>query len=118
MGKIQATQFRRQATWSLNEHNLLLEDAKKNALSRFFKVMKKYEITDELRVDVKNTKILFNAAKEAGVERVVHVSISNPSEESDLEYFRDKAELEKALKETGLSYSILRPTVLFVRRII
>ena len=62
---------------------------------------------------VKNTITLFNSAKDAGVERIVHVSISNPSEDSDLEYFKDKAELEKALKETGLSYSILRPTVLF-----
>ncbi len=62
---------------------------------------------------VNNTITLFNAAKDAGVERVVHVSISKPSEESDLEYFRDKAILEKALKDTGVSYSILRPTVLF-----
>ena len=45
--KIQASQFRRQATWAANENKLLLEDAKKNAISRFFKVMKKYEITDE-----------------------------------------------------------------------
>ena len=47
IGKIQASQFRRQATWSQNEHNLLLEDAKKNALSRFLKVIKKYEISDD-----------------------------------------------------------------------
>lgn len=62
---------------------------------------------------VENTKILFEAAKNAGIERIVHVSISNPSEDSDLEYFRDKAILEKALKNTGVSYAILRPTVLF-----
>lgn len=62
---------------------------------------------------VENTKILFKAAKDAGVERMVHVSISNPSEDSDLEYFRDKAILENALKDSGVSYAILRPTVLF-----
>jgi uncharacterized protein YbjT (DUF2867 family) len=62
---------------------------------------------------VRNTITLFNAAKEAGVRRIVHVSITNPSLDSHLEYFRGKAELEKALKETGLSYAILRPTVLF-----
>jgi len=44
---------------------------------------------------------------------IVHVSISNPSEDSDLEYFRGKAILENALKDTGVSYAILRPTVLF-----
>ena len=62
---------------------------------------------------VKNTITLFNSAKDAGVDRIVHVSISNPSEDSDLEYFKYKAELENALIETGVSYSILRPTVLF-----
>jgi len=62
---------------------------------------------------VKNTVTLFNAAKEAGVRRIVHVSITNPSLDSHLEYFRGKAELEASLKGTGLSYAILRPTVLF-----
>lgn len=62
---------------------------------------------------VNNTLKLFSAAKEAGVRRVVHVSISNPSEQSDLEYFRGKARLERELIESGLSYCILRPTVLF-----
>ena len=62
---------------------------------------------------VQNTLTLFEAAKEAGVERVVHVSITNPSEHSPLEYFSGKGRLEKALIESGLSYAILRPTVLF-----
>jgi len=62
---------------------------------------------------VRNTQTLFQAARQAGVERVVHVSITNPSEDSSLEYFSGKARLEKALKESGLSYAILRPTVLF-----
>jgi len=62
---------------------------------------------------VQNTLTLFAAAKKAGVERVVHVSITNPSLESPLEYFRGKAVLEQALVESGLSYAILRPTVLF-----
>ncbi len=61
----------------------------------------------------RNTQTLFSAAKAAGVERVVHVSITNPSEDSDLEYFSGKARLERALIESGLSHSILRPTVLF-----
>jgi len=62
---------------------------------------------------VENTKILFDAAKRAGVERVVHVSITNPSKDSPLEYFSGKAKLERALIESGLSYAILRPTVIF-----
>ena len=62
---------------------------------------------------VRNTEILFKAAKEAGVKRVVHISITNPSPDSPLEYFSGKARLEKSLIESGLSYAILRPTVLF-----
>lgn len=64
---------------------------------------------------VKNTLVLFEAAKRAGVRRIVHVSITNPSEDSPLEYFSGKAKLERALEESGLEYSILRPTVLFGR---
>lgn len=62
---------------------------------------------------VENTKALFQAAKEAGVQRVVYISISNPSERSTLPYFSGKARLEHALMDSGLSYAILRPTVLF-----
>lgn len=62
---------------------------------------------------VEHTLKLFEAARRAGVPRVVHVSITNPSEQSPLEYFRGKARLERALAESGLSYGILRPAVLF-----
>lgn len=64
---------------------------------------------------VANTLVLFEAAREAGVKRVVHISITNPAETSPLEYFSGKAKLEKALIESGMSYVILRPTVLFGR---
>ena len=62
---------------------------------------------------VANSMRLFNAAKQAGVRRIVHVSITNPNENSPLEYFRGKGRLERALKEIDLSYAILRPAVLF-----
>src|SRR5262245_5185111 len=64
---------------------------------------------------VHNSKVLFTAARAAGVRRIVHISITNPSLDSPLEYFRGKAELEEALKATGVSYCILRPAVLFGR---
>ena len=64
---------------------------------------------------VRNTMTLFEAARAAGVGRVIHVSITNPSEDSPLEYFSGKARLERALVESGLSHAILRPTVLFGR---
>lgn len=62
---------------------------------------------------VDNTIRLFEAAAKAGVRRVVHVSITNPDENSPLEYFRGKAVLERELKSSGLEWAILRPTVLF-----
>lgn len=64
---------------------------------------------------VLNTRSLFEAAREAGVRRVVHLSITNPSLESSLPYFSGKAEVEEALRTSGVSYAILRPTVLFGR---
>ena len=62
---------------------------------------------------VAHTLTLFAAARNAGVRRIVHVSITKPSEESSLPYFRGKARLERALIDSGLSYAILRPAVLF-----
>jgi len=62
---------------------------------------------------VENTLKLIAAAKQAGVARFVHVSITNPSEDSHLTYFAGKARLERALIESGLSHAILRPTVIF-----
>ncbi len=62
---------------------------------------------------VENTRILFAAARRAGVRKIVHVSITNPDEHSDLEYFAGKGRLERELMESGLEYGILRPAVLF-----
>jgi NADH dehydrogenase len=62
---------------------------------------------------VSNTRTLLECAGQARVERVVHVSIANASEDSDWGYFRGKALLEKDLKASGLSYAIVRPTVIF-----
>ena len=62
---------------------------------------------------VSNTVALFEAARRAGVKRIVHVSITNPSENSPLEYFRGKGYLERRLRETGIGYAILRPAVFF-----
>jgi len=62
---------------------------------------------------VENTRALVNAAAKAGIKRIVHVSITNPSAESHLPYFSGKAANEKAVIESGMSYAILRPTVLF-----
>jgi uncharacterized protein YbjT (DUF2867 family) len=62
---------------------------------------------------VHNTEELIRAAEAAGVKRMVHISITNPSMDSPLPYFKGKAELERAIQSSSLSYAILRPAVLF-----
>jgi uncharacterized protein YbjT (DUF2867 family) len=62
---------------------------------------------------IANSKVLLDAAKRASGARAVPISITNPERTSDLPYFRGKAEVEAHLKATGMSYSILRPAVLF-----
>src|SRR5215469_16757738 len=56
---------------------------------------------------VANSRVLIAAAKQAGVRRFVHVSITNPSENSPLPYFRGKWQVERAIIDSGLSYAIL-----------
>jgi NADH dehydrogenase len=67
-------------------------------------------------VAVERSRRLFAAARDAGVRRVVHTSITNPSSDSRLTYFRCKAAVEAALRESGLSHAILRPAVFFGER--
>src|SRR6266516_3234108 len=65
------------------------------------------------RTAVANSRTLFHAARDAGVARIVHVSITHPSAASPYSYFRGKAEVERILAEAGVSYAILRPAILF-----
>ena len=62
---------------------------------------------------IENTKTLIKAAEAAGVRRIVHISITNPSLESTFPYFRGKALVEKAIIDSKMSYAIIRPTVIF-----
>lgn len=62
---------------------------------------------------IANTKTLIEAAEQAGVRRIVHISITNASEDSPFPYFRGKGLLEKAIIHSRLSYAIIRPTVIF-----
>lgn len=62
---------------------------------------------------VENTRKLISACVDAGVQRIVHVSITNASADSPLPYFRGKGLLETEIIQSGLSYAIIRPTVIF-----
>jgi NADH dehydrogenase len=62
---------------------------------------------------VAQSRVLFQAAAQAGVGRVVHVSITHPDADSPYPYFRGKAAVEQALTDLGLPHTVLRPAVLF-----
>src|SRR5436190_16312517 len=64
-------------------------------------------------VAVARSRVLFQAAVAAGVQRIVHVSITNPSADSPYPYFRGKAAVEQALRDLGVSHAVLRPAILF-----
>lgn len=62
---------------------------------------------------IESSRMLFYAARQAGVQRIVHVSITNPAVESPLPYFRGKALVEYALAQSGVPYTVVRPTLVF-----
>lgn len=62
---------------------------------------------------VKNTEFLFQCAAEAGVQKIVHISVTQASKNSSLPYYKGKAFQEEALKRSGVPYSIIRPTLVF-----
>ncbi len=62
---------------------------------------------------VENSRTLIRAAEKAGVRRLVHISITNPSADSPLPYFRGKGLVEQAIRDSGLSYAIVRPALVF-----
>ena len=62
---------------------------------------------------VENSRVLFDAAAKAGVGRIVHFSVANASSESRLPYFRGKGQVEEILRDTGIPYAIIRPTLVF-----
>ncbi len=61
---------------------------------------------------VENTRMLLAVAREAGVGRVVHVSVTGATD-SPLPYFRGKAQVEADVAASGLPYAVVRPTLVF-----
>jgi NADH dehydrogenase len=62
---------------------------------------------------IEHTRRLVRAAETVGIQRIVHLSVSNPSADSPFPYFRGKAVLEKIIAESKLSYAIIRPTLVY-----
>jgi NADH dehydrogenase len=56
---------------------------------------------------------LIDAAEQAGVERIVHLSVAHPSLDSPYPYFRGKARVETRLQQSPIPAAIVRPTLIF-----
>jgi NADH dehydrogenase len=61
----------------------------------------------------RNVLNMIDAARRAAVGRFVQISITNANAASPLPYFRGKGLIERYLIESGLSYTILRPAIVF-----
>jgi NADH dehydrogenase len=62
---------------------------------------------------VSNLRTLFEAAARAGVQRIVHTSITHADPASPYPYFRGKGEAERFLADCGVPYAIARPAIFF-----
>lgn len=62
---------------------------------------------------VANSKILFDAAARAGIERIVYVSILHADTGSPYPYFSGKGAVEAHLRAAGVPHAIARPAILF-----
>jgi uncharacterized protein YbjT (DUF2867 family) len=62
---------------------------------------------------IANTRTLVGAAAEAGVRKIVQISVSNPSVDSHLDYYAGKARTEEIVRTSGLQWAIVRPTLVF-----
>lgn len=62
---------------------------------------------------VANSRVLFDAARRAGVRRIVHLSVTNPAHDSPLGYFRGKAAVERVLAEAMPEHAVIRPSLVF-----
>ena len=69
------------------------------------------EVTFDMAVE--RCGALIDAAERAGVRRIVHISITNPSADSRLLYFRGKGMVEEAVTGSSLSWAIVRPALVF-----
>jgi NADH dehydrogenase len=62
---------------------------------------------------IDNVGGLAHAAAEAGVRRLVYISVANAAPDAPTAYFRAKAAAEDAVRAAGVSHAIVRPTLLY-----
>jgi NADH dehydrogenase len=65
------------------------------------------------KVDAEGTENLVRAAKEAGVKRFVYLSGVGAAPDAERHWFRAKWRAETAVRESGMTYTIIRPSWVF-----
>jgi uncharacterized protein YbjT (DUF2867 family) len=65
------------------------------------------------RVDYGGTVALLDAAKESGVRRFIYISGAAANENASHPGFRAKGRAERAIRESGLAYTIFRPSLVY-----
>jgi len=66
-----------------------------------------------VEVDAQGTERLIAAAREAGVKRVVYLSGAGAAADAPRHWFRAKWRAEEAVRGSGLTWTIIRPTWIF-----
>ena len=61
-------------------------------------------------IDDEGHRALIDAAKEAGVEHFIYTSVLHASSDHPVDFWRTKAKIERYLEDSGLNYTIVRPT--------
>ena len=62
---------------------------------------------------VRESGVLLEAAREAGVRRLVHISVVGADEAGETPYVRAKGRLEAVVRSSGMPFTIVRPTLTF-----
>jgi len=65
------------------------------------------------RLHVKATQVAIEAAKKAGIKRFIHMSALGTGPQAVTEYHKTKWQAERLVQESGLVYTIFRPSVIY-----
>jgi len=65
------------------------------------------------KIHVEGTENVIEACQEAGIDRYVHMSALGADPEADTEYLRTKGEAQTLVENSGLDWTVFRPSVIF-----
>ncbi len=65
------------------------------------------------RINTQATEELVKLASECGIKRFIHMSALGAAEEGITPYFKSKGLAEKAVRESGLDYTVFRPSFIY-----